>query len=60
MTYIYSWGNNEKRAAMKGRECRLLHTLRANSVIIEFVDNGQWEVVSRRALRRKKIFNIGG
>ena len=50
--YIYSWGNNEKRATMKGRICRLLKTLPMNSVIVEFEDNGQREITSRRALRK--------
>jgi hypothetical protein len=46
---IYRWGNNEKRAAMKGRECIVIARGRMNSVIIEFTDNGQREVVSRRS-----------
>lgn len=51
-TYRYAWGNNSKRATMKGRECRILATMRANSVVIEFLDTGQQEVTSRRALRK--------
>lgn len=50
--YRYSWGNNAKRARMKGRVCHLLATGSMNSALIEFVDNGQREVTSRRALRR--------
>jgi len=52
MTYVYKWGNNEKRATMKGRACRILKVGGMNSVLVEF-ENGQTEIVSRRALRRK-------
>jgi hypothetical protein len=50
--YRYVWGNNAKRATMKGRVCRIVCTGTMNSVGIEFCDNGQREVVSRHALRR--------
>lgn len=50
--YRYSWGNNSKRRTMKGRICRVLCRGSMNSALIEFVDNGQREVVSRYALRR--------
>lgn len=50
--YVYAWGNNAKRAAMKGRECILLASGRMGSVLIEFVDNGQREITSGRALRK--------
>lgn len=49
--YRYAWGNNPKRATLKGRRCRVLVTARTmGSVLVEF-ENGQREVVSRRALR---------
>ena len=54
VTYTYEWANNSKRATMKGRPCRILHTLSRGSVYIEFTDDGQKEVTSRRALRRAK------
>jgi len=50
--YEYTWGNNEKREGMKGRRCVILKRLKRNSALIEFVDGGQREVVSRNALRR--------
>lgn len=50
---IYVWGNNEKRRAMKNRKCRILATGKKNSALIEFED-GQKEIVSRRALRNEK------
>ena len=49
--YIYSWGNNPKRATMKGRKCRALRRYKRNSALVEF-ENGQREVVSRNALRK--------
>ena len=48
--YKYCWGNNPKRAAMKGRMCRIIATGKMGSALIEF-DNGQREISSRRALR---------
>jgi len=51
--YTYTWGNNSKRETLKGRECRIIKAMKANSIIVEFTDTGQREVISRRALRRK-------
>jgi len=54
MTHIFHWGNNEKRAALKGRKCRIFCVAkRLNSIGIEF-ENGQRECVSKRAVRRIK------
>lgn len=51
--YKYNWANNEKRKTMKGRICRLLGAYGdKNSCIIEFTDNRQKEIVSRRALKK--------
>lgn len=50
--YIYCWGNNSKRQTMKGRRCRVLGRLAKNSCVIEFIDNGQRECVSRNSLRK--------
>ena len=50
--YRYGWRNNEKRVGMCGRVCRVVCRGRMNSAMIEFLDNGQREVVSRNALRR--------
>ena len=49
--YRYTWGNNSKRATMKGRTCRVLCRGGMNSAVIQFTDNGQKEVISRNALR---------
>lgn len=49
--WIYVWGNNEKRASLKGRRCRIIVRGQVmRSVLVEF-ENGQREVVSYRALR---------
>lgn len=49
--YRFAWGNNEKRARLKGRRCRVIARGAMNSVDVEFED-GQREIVSRNALRR--------
>ncbi len=51
--YVYQWGNNSKRATLKGRTCRVVARGRMNSCMIEFADNGRREIVSRNALRKK-------
>ena len=51
--YIFAWGNNPKRAKMKGRRCKVLCRGKMNSCKIEFED-GQQECVSRNALRKGK------
>lgn len=49
--YRYAWRNNAKRAALYGRECRVVLRSAKNSALVEF-ENGQREVVSRNALRK--------
>jgi len=49
--YEYRWGNNPKRATMKGRKCRVLARGKKNTALVEF-ENGQRETVSRNALRK--------
>ena len=51
MTHTYAWGNNEKRASLKGRHCRVVANGRMRSVLVEF-ENGERVVTSQRALRR--------
>lgn len=47
----YRWGNNSKRKTMKGRECKIIaRGKRMGSICIEFLDNGQREIVSWRAV----------
>jgi len=52
--YIYAWANNEKRATMKGRKCIVLARMKKNSIVIEFTDNRQREVVSGNSIRRAR------
>ena len=51
MTHVYVWGNNEKRATLKGRLCRVLARGRMNSILVEF-ENGERLVTSRYAVRK--------
>lgn len=51
LAYVYVWGNNPKRAELKGRNCRVLCRLAMNSAYIEF-GGGDREIVSRNALRK--------
>lgn len=51
MTHIYHWGNNPKRAELKGRRCRILATGALGSALVQF-ENGEKVNTSRRALRR--------
>jgi len=50
--YVYGWGNNEKRATLRGRVCRVICRGAMNSALVEFVDGGQREVISRNALKK--------
>ena len=49
--YIFTWGNNPKRATMKGRKCRITARGGRNSIRIEFED-GQREIVSGTSIQR--------
>lgn len=53
--YRYRWGTNKKQRAMKNRTCRvIIRARKMNSCMIEFIDNGQRECVSRFAVRKIK------
>ena len=54
-SYVYVWGNNPKRATLKGRRCRIVARGALGSCLVEFGDNGQREVVSQRALRKPEV-----
>ncbi len=51
--YYYRWGNNPKRATMKGRHCRIVARGKMNSMQIEFKD-GQREIVSQQSIVKVK------
>lgn len=50
MTHLFAWGNNARRAELKGRECRIVCTGKMGSALVEFA-NGERVVTSRRAVR---------
>ena len=52
--YRFVWGNNPKRATLKGRRCVIEATGAKGTVQVRFLDNGQVEFVSRRALRKER------
>lgn len=53
MTHVFIWGNNAKRATLKGRSCRIVASGRMRSCLVEF-DDGQREIVDFYALRLRK------
>lgn len=50
--YRYRWGNNPRRAELKGRACVLEASGRMGTVLVRFLDTGERVTTSRRALRR--------
>lgn len=51
--FTYAWGNNARRAELKGQACTIVaHGKRMYSVLVEFED-GTRVITSRRALRRR-------
>jgi hypothetical protein len=57
--YVFRWRNNAKRNDLYGRQCKVVTRLKRNSAVVEFVDNGQLEVVSRNALVRADEWKPG-
>ena len=47
---IYRWGNNARRAELKGRECVIVAQGRMGSVLLRFLDTGELVVSSWRAV----------
>jgi hypothetical protein len=50
--YRFKWRNNSKRETLYGRIFKVIARGPANSALVEFVDNGQREVISRNAMRK--------
>jgi len=50
--YRYAWGNNVKRETLKNRTCNVLTRGKKNSIMIQFTDTGQIEIVSRNSIRK--------
>jgi hypothetical protein len=55
MTYYYNWANNKKRITMKNRKCIVLAKGKMNSILIQFIDNKQREIVSRYSIRKDLV-----
>ena len=49
--YVYSWGNNERRAELKGRHCVVEARGAMRTVLVRFLDTGERVTTSERALR---------
>jgi hypothetical protein len=49
--YIYGWGNNERRANLKGRRCVVEASGALGTVLVRFLDTGERVTTSARALR---------
>lgn len=59
--YTFRWGNNEARAALKGRTCRIVARAGRggmNTVLVEFLDTGERVSTSLRALKRIKWSDV--
>jgi hypothetical protein len=50
--YVYVWGNNSRRAVLKGRRCVVEARGAMQTVLVRFLDNGERVTTSLRALRR--------
>jgi hypothetical protein len=47
---IFRWGNNARRAELKGRECEVVARGAMGSVLVRFLDDGELVVTSWRAI----------
>ena len=52
--YRYAWKNNSKRAELYGRPLKILARGKKGSIMVEFTDNGQQEIISHYALKKVK------
>ena len=58
--YVYKWKNNPKRETLFGRRCKVLFRSKMNSCKVEFMDDGQTEIVSRNSLDMRQDGERGG
>jgi len=49
--YVYAWGNNARRAALKGRRCVIEARGAMGTVLVRFLDTGERVTTSFRAVR---------
>lgn len=52
VVYRYRWGNNPRRAELKGRECVIEARGKLGTVLLRFLDTGERVTTSARAVRR--------
>jgi hypothetical protein len=51
--HVFTWGNNGRRAELKGRRCIVEARGTMSTVLVRFLDTGERITTSRRALRRE-------
>jgi len=49
--YVYAWGNNERRAQLKGRQCIVVARGALGTILVRFLDTGEQVTTSHRAIR---------
>jgi hypothetical protein len=49
---VYVWSNNPRRAQLVGRRCVVLARGRMNTILVQFLDNGERVTTSRYAVKR--------
>ena len=52
--HVYAWGNNPRRAELKGRRCVVEARGRMGTVLVRFLDTGERVTTSYRALRTEE------
>ena len=52
--HVYAWGNNPRRAELKGRRCVVEARGRMGTVRVRFLDTGERVTTSYRALRMEE------
>jgi hypothetical protein len=57
--YVFAWGNNPRRAELKGRLCVVEARGAMSTVLVRFLDTGERVTTSRRALRHKAPDRVG-
>jgi hypothetical protein len=53
--HVYAWGNNERRAALKGRRCVVEARGAMGTVLVRFLDTGERVTTSFRALKAESF-----
>jgi hypothetical protein len=53
IVYVYAWGNNERRAQLRGRECVIEARGAMRTILVRFLDTDERVTTSARAVRRK-------